>query len=109
MSQVTTPTADNIIDKLQTIAPTHLALVNESMDHAGYFEGKESHFKLTVVSDVFEGKRMVSRHQQVYQLLNELLTAQGGTIHALAIHAYTPTEWEAKEQVPASPNCAGAH
>jgi BolA protein len=39
------------------------------------------------------------------------MTSQGGSIHALAIHAYTPEEWDSllqeQQSVPASPLCAG--
>ena len=101
----TTPTADALNTELQALQPQYIQLVNESMSHAGYFEGKESHFKLTIVSDAFEGKRLVARHQLVYNLVNALLTSQGGQVHALAIHAYTPTEWQG--QSPDSPFCAG--
>lgn len=101
----TTPTVDALSSELQALQPQHLELINESMDHAGYFEGKESHFKLTIVSDAFQGKRLVARHQLVYSLVNALLTSQGGQVHALAIHAYTPTEWQG--QSPDSPLCAG--
>ncbi|MFT0772408.1 BolA family protein [Psychrobacter aquimaris] len=101
----TTPTADALHAELQALAPQHIELINESMSHAGYFEGKESHFKLTIVSDAFEGKRLVGRHQLIYGLVTPLLTSQGGQVHALAIHAYTPTEWQG--QSPASPLCAG--
>jgi len=100
-----TPTADALVAELQALQPQHLELVNESMNHAGYFEGKESHFKLTIVSDAFEGKRLVARHQLVYAQVNSLLTSQGGQVHALAIHAYTPAEWQG--QSPDSPLCAG--
>ncbi|MDX2374002.1 BolA family transcriptional regulator [Psychrobacter sp. PP-21] len=101
----TTPTADALHTELQALEPQHIELINESMSHAGYFEGKESHFKLTIVSDAFEGKRLVGRHQLIYGLVNSLLTSQGGQVHALAIHAYTPTEWQG--QSPNSPLCAG--
>ena len=100
-----TPTADALEAELQALQPQHLELINESMDHAGYFEGKESHFKLTIVSDAFEGKRLVARHQLIYGQITSLLTSQGGQVHALAIHAYTPTEWQG--QSPDSPLCAG--
>jgi len=100
-----TPTADALNAELQALQPQHLELINESMNHAGYFDGKESHFKLTIVSDVFESKRLVARHQLVYERVNALLTSQGGQVHALAIHAYTPTEWQG--QSPDSPSCAG--
>ena len=103
----TAPTAIALEDKLQELQPQYLDLVNESMNHAGYFEGKESHFKLTLVSEAFAGKRLVARHQLVYQLVDPLLTSQGGTVHALAIHAYTPIEWQQQTQSPESPLCAG--
>lgn len=93
-----------------TFSPTHLYLENESHMHSGYVEGKESHFKLTLVSDVFDTKRLVQRHQAIYAAVSEQLTSGGGTVHALAIHAYTPSEWEtqmaAHGKAPDSPNCA---
>ena len=100
-------TSDQLSQYLQELQPTHLDLVNESMNHAGYFEGKESHFKLTIVSEAFTGKRPVMRHQLVYAAAAPLLTSQGGTIHALAIHAYTPSEWSSIDAAPDSPQCAG--
>ena len=105
------PVADQLTEYLQSLQPQHLQLINESMNHAGYFEGKESHFKLIIVSEAFAGKRLVARHQQVYAIAEPLLTSKGGSIHALAIHAYTPNEWQAllesEGQAPASPQCAG--
>lgn len=92
---------------LQTLNPTHLSLDNESHMHAGYFEGKESHFKLVIVSSEFVGKRLASRHQLVYGAVTPYLTHGGGTVHALAIHAYTPDEWADLTVAPDSPRCAG--
>jgi len=88
--------------RLQTLAPQVLRIDNESRGHGGYYEGKESHFKVTIVSEAFAGLRLVQRHQKVYGLAGELLGA--GAIHGLAIHAYTPDEWT--DEVPASPQCA---
>lgn len=102
-----TPTAAALTEALQSLQPTHLTLINESMNHGGYVEGKESHFKLTIVSDTFIGKRLVGRHQLIYELVTALLTSQGGNVHALAIHAYTPDEWQEQGQSPNSPLCAG--
>ena len=93
-------------ERLQALAPSVLQVDNESRGHGGYFEGKESHFKVTVVSAAFEGLRAVQRHQKIYTLAAELLSTNGGTIHALAIHAYTPTEWTGR--APNSPACAAA-
>lgn len=100
-------TATALTTALSALTPVHLTLDNESQMHAGYFEGKESHFKLVIVSPEFIGKRLAARHQAVYAIANPLLMANGGTIHALAIHAYTPDEWANLQSAPASPNCAG--
>ena len=79
-----------------------LQVTNESYMHS-VPEGSESHFKLVIVSEQFEGQRLVQRHQSVYRLMADDLA---GPIHALALHTYTPSEWSAKNaQAPESPNC----
>lgn len=93
-----------LIERLQQLAPTHLTVMNESAGHGGYFPGKESHFKVSIVSDAFNGLRLVQRHQKIYAAAGDLLSP--GKIHALAIHAYIATEWTGS--VPASPDCAHA-
>ena len=93
-----------LIERLQQLTPNHLEVVNESAGHGGYFPGKESHFKVSIVSHAFEGLRLVQRHQKVYAAAGDLLSP--GKIHALAIHAYVATEWTGT--APASPDCAHA-
>lgn len=93
-----------LVELLNTLQPTHLEVINESSGHGGYFPGKESHFKVAVVSPIFEGLRLVQRHQKVYAVATDLMSP--GKIHALAIHAYTPDEWQG--QAPDSPECAHA-
>lgn len=90
--------------QLQGLNPQYMEIINESADHGGYYPGKESHFKLTIVSEVFAGLRLVQRHQKVYATVSELL--QPSKIHALAIHAYLPLEWQGLR--PESPTCAHA-
>ena len=46
--------------RLQILAPRVLRIDNESRGHGGYYEGKESHFKVTIVSDAFAGLRWCS-------------------------------------------------
>ena len=82
--------------------PQHLDVRNESYMH-NVPEGSESHFKVVLVSDKFEGKRSVARHQQVYGVLGDVM----GTIHALALHTYTPEEFAKTQAAPDSPNCMG--
>jgi len=95
----------NIIEtKIRTeLRPELLSIVNESHMHGG--PATESHFKVTLVSDVFAGLPAVKRHQCVYGLLAEQLA---GPVHALALHLYSPREWEQRGgSVPASPDCRG--
>lgn len=93
-----------LIERLQQLSSSYLEVVNESSGHGGYFPGKESHFKVIVVSDIFEGLRLVQRHQKIYAVAGDLLSP--GKIHALAIHAFLPEEWQGQDT--SSPNCAHA-
>ena len=55
----------------------------------------ETHFRLVIVSNEFEGSRQIQRHRMVNQLLKEELAREGG-IHALQVKALTPEEEEKK-------------
>lgn len=103
--QSSPPVYDEILAKLTPLNALWLDLQNESHNHGGYVQGKESHFKLTVVSQEFANVSKIARHQRVYALLAPLLKAQGGSIHALALHLYDPDEWTGI--IPQSPDCAG--
>ena len=96
-------TETQIREKLVSLNAAHVEIINESHMHAG--PATDSHFKLILVSEAFEGRRAVHRHQQVYGLLKQELD---GPVHALALHLYTPAEWQEAE-VPASPSCQGKH
>lgn len=93
--------AEQLHTQLQALEPAYLEIMNESMKHLGYYEGKESHFKVNIVSDKFTNLRLVQRHQRIYELVENLLG--GGKIHALALHTYTPEEWTGLS--PNSPQC----
>lgn len=47
--------------------------------------GSESHFTVVVVSDQFNGKRLVQRHLAIHALLAYKLKRP---VHALALHTY---------------------
>lgn len=84
--------------------PAHLEVVNESHQH-NVPPNSETHFKVVVVADAFDGQRKVARHQSVYALLAEELA---GPVHALALHTYTREEWaERFGEAPMSPPCLG--
>ncbi len=82
----------------------HMELENESHQH-NVPTGSESHFKLVLVSNAFTDKALVARHQLIYSLLEDEVRNK---IHALALHTYTPDEWQKRhQQVPLSPECRG--
>lgn len=86
------------------LAPQVLEVLNES-DRHNVPPGSESHFKVTVVSDAFEGRGLVERHRMLNALLAEYLE---GPVHALALHTHTPEEWRARKGgVRPSPPCLG--
>ncbi|MFK8028410.1 MAG: BolA family protein [Gammaproteobacteria bacterium] len=87
-----------------SLSPTYLEVLNESNNH-NVPPGSESHFKVTVVSDEFEGKMLIARHR----IINKLLTDElAGAVHALSIHSFTPSEWQEKNgQSRQSPPCLG--
>ncbi len=89
----------------QELAPNELILLNESHMHSG--PALNSHFNLTLVSDLFLGKRPVARHQMIYKILADELA---GEVHALALHLFTQEEWlQAGNTSQSSPNCQGGH
>ena len=95
----------NIETKLRdALDPAHLQVLNESHMH-NVPPGSESHFKVVVVSDHFEGQALVGRHKTINALLGDEL--QGG-VHALSMQTLTPAEWIRRGgAVPASPACRG--
>ena len=88
----------------QDFVPEYLEVANESYQHSVPVNS-ETHFKVVLVSQRFEGLRKVARHQQVYAALAAQLA---GPVHALALHTYTPAEWQARQEAaPESPECRG--
>ncbi|MFT6396025.1 MAG: BolA protein [Bradymonadia bacterium] len=82
----------------------HLQVLNESHMHS-VPANSETHFRVIVVSDDFEGANRVKRHR----LINKLLAPQlQGPVHALAIEAVTPVQWEANGGAKiTAPKCLG--
>lgn len=54
--------------------------------------GDGAHFEALIVSDAFEGKRLIARHQLVYKALGDRMKAE---IHALSMRTLTPDEYKA--------------
>ncbi|NBQ69239.1 MAG: BolA/IbaG family iron-sulfur metabolism protein [Nitrosomonadaceae bacterium] len=95
---------NSIETKLQSLQPQFLEVVNESHQH-NVPAGSESHFKVTIVSDAFQGKMLVARHRMVNQILADELAQ---SIHALVLHTMTMEEWFEKSGTRNdSPPCLG--
>ena len=74
------------------LEPIRLDVVNESHLHAGHAGSPgtgDSHFRLLVVSPLFEGRSRLERHRMVNEALADYLATK---IHALAIKAFAPGE-----------------
>ena len=88
---------------LNRFSPAHLEVLNESHMHS-VPPNSETHFKVVLVANEFRGMMKVKRHQAIYAELAEELQ---GPVHALALHLYTPQEWQEKSGgAPDSPLCA---
>jgi BolA protein len=86
-------TADVITDKLtKAFAPESLSVIDESHHHeghAGHRPGGQTHFRVYIVAQAFDGKSRIERHR----MINSALAAElAGGVHALAIHAAAPGE-----------------
>ncbi len=85
--------------------PLHLEVINESFLH-GRPDSAESHFKVIIVSETFEGKSLLEQQRMVYSLLKEELQTR---IHAFSLKTLTPSQWQQdpKQTSLTSPTCRG--
>lgn len=70
--------------------PVYLEVENESHSHS-VPANSETHFRVLIVSDKFNGLNRVARQRLVYDVLGAELK---GGVHALALRTYSPEEWE---------------
>ena len=86
-------TAGRIEKKLtEALAPDSVKVLDESHQHeghAGHRPGGQTHFRVYIVAQAFQGKSRLERHR----MINAVLAAElAGGVHALAIHAASPGE-----------------
>ena len=91
---------------IEVLSPTRLKIDNDSKRHAG--PATDTHFRLVVVSEAFEGHHRVARQRMVFACLAEELD---GPVHALQMKCLTEQEYAAAEGEVTlkAPPCAGAH
>lgn len=77
----------------ETLAATVVEVEDESALHVGHAGAASGggHYRVTVVSPVFEGKTQIQRHRMVY---NALSAEMQRTIHALALTTLAPSQRE---------------
>ena len=92
-STFTGPIADEVERRLRAaLAPTRLAVINDSAKHHGHAgdDGSgESHFTVEIEAPAFAGMSRLERQRAVNAALGELMRER---IHALAIRARAPGE-----------------
>ena len=74
-----------------TFSPLQCQVDDESALHAGHAGAASGggHYRIRLVSALFEGRNRVARHRLVYDCLHDMMHAD---IHALAIIALAPSE-----------------
>lgn len=71
---------------IAAFAPTELEVIDESHLHAGHPGAKsgKGHFKVTIVSNHFAGRKQLERHRMVFAALDDMMETE---IHALSVTA----------------------
>ena len=72
--------------------PLRLRLRDDSANHVGHAGATSGggHYKVLIVSELFEGRSLLERHRMVNEALSDLF---GGAIHALSIETLAPSQW----------------
>ncbi len=75
----------------ESLNPDLLEIIDNSAAHAGHAGARSGggHYHVTIISEAFEGKSLVQRHQLIYKALGDLMKQE---IHALGINALSPSE-----------------
>jgi BolA protein len=89
-------TPDTRLQRIRTsleaaLAPSALDVGDDSALHVGHAGAASGggHYSVKIVSDRFEGLRLVMRHRLVYDSVRDMMNTE---IHALAITALAPSE-----------------
>jgi len=88
---VTATRLERLNERLQTLDPVRLEVIDDSHRHAGHAGAADGrgHFTVIVVSHRFAGLTRLRRHRLVYDVVGDLMATD---IHALSIHALAPGE-----------------
>jgi len=81
----------------QALAATVVEVEDESAQHVGHASAAAGggHYRVTIVSPLFEGKSLIARHRMVY---DALAAEMQQAIHALALTTLTPSQRASTER-----------
>ena len=88
----------DIEDKLSVgLGAVHVEVEDESHRHQGHPGARQGagHFRVVVVSPLFEGLSRVAAQRLVYDLLADEME---GDIHALQLRTVTPEVWQSQRR-----------
>lgn len=79
------------------LTPDHIEIIDDSAQHAGHAGARAGggHYRVLLVSNLFDGKDLVSRQRLVYDALGDSMRSR---IHALALRTMSPAEWAARSR-----------
>jgi BolA protein len=76
--------ADEMTERLQSLTPTQLEILDESESHrghSGFREGGQSHYRIRMASPAFAGLSRLQKHRLMHETLGDIVPR----IHALAL------------------------
>jgi len=81
---------NNIKSKINIIK---IEIIDQSANHANHpGNSGGGHYKALIISNDFDGKNLVERHQMIYKALGELMNDE---IHAFSMKTMTESEFKA--------------
>lgn len=89
---------------LEKIEPVLLDVVDESWQHGGGPDA-QSHYKIIVVSNQFEGQKLLARHRTIQAALADIISR----VRAISLHTLTPEEWKTAEENKVGFRSPGCH
>lgn len=69
--------------------------ISQAQCFVNEFSGGTDHYAVIVVSHMFEGLSLLSRHRMIMDLFKEEMNT--GEVHALTIKAFTSKQWETEQ------------
>jgi len=77
---------------LEKISISKISIIDDSYRHRNHKKDNQGgHFKLLLVSDVFENLNLIKRHQLIYNILDSMIKKD---VHALSMQLLSVDEYK---------------